>query len=630
LRLAELSSHNVAAKRGPGLGLVAALAATGASAVTLSVRSGDGAASMAASLGAALGVMAAGYAGSAIIAGGRTLALRGEQFSDASGAMSIDPARLRAGLDRQAKGRMGWQQSATGGVIALLAFCAAAWAFSDLPAWHRSANIAAAAAASLFTLAFGLLVLERHLAGADAAELPEAPALAALVRVPIAVSLICGIGCLLLFAGVGAGAYAGRLAALLCLAAAGEQAVRALATLFVPFPPMAEARLTVISAAAGALVLRRPQPVTATMRDLFGIDLSRSWALAFMRAAFLPVLAALLLFGWGLSGVEALHVDQRAVYERFGKPVAVFGPGLHLRLPWPAGRLRPVELGVMHDVPIVFDVAGAAGTPSPPGTVPGAEAEPGQEADRLWDEAHPSEAAYLVASRSQGRQSFESIDIDLRVVYRVGLSDADALRAAFAISNPQRLVQARTSRLLAHYFADHTLPGILGSDRATFSHDIAASLQAELDTLQSGIEVMAVVVEAIHPPPGAAAAYHAVQSAQIGAHTQIAEQAGIAVKTEIDARRDADGLTNAAVATSRETVVDASVRATAFAADRTADLRDHASFVLERRLDKLSAGLAHKQVIIIDHRLGSAAAPTLDMRPTSGGSIFVPPPSQQP
>ena len=113
----------------------------------------------------------------------------------------------------------------------------------------------------------------------------------------------------------------------------------------------------------------------------------------------------------------------------------------------------------MHDVPIVFYVA--SGATAPPSSFHDAEAEPGQSEDRLWDEAHPSKAAYIVASRSGGRQSFESVDIDLRVVYRIGLSDAAALRAAFAVSNPQRLVQARTSRLLAHYFAHHTLPDIL-------------------------------------------------------------------------------------------------------------------------------------------------------------------------
>jgi regulator of protease activity HflC (stomatin/prohibitin superfamily) len=35
-------------------------------------------------------------------------------------------------------------------------------------------------------------------------------------------------------------------------------------------------------------------------------------------------------------------LDQRAVYERFGAPVRVLHPGLHLILPWPLGRLRPV------------------------------------------------------------------------------------------------------------------------------------------------------------------------------------------------------------------------------------------------------------------------------------------------
>ncbi len=479
--------------------------------------------------------------------------------------------------------------------------------------------------------AFVLLVYERHLAQRPAFDQPESPSLAYLARVPLAVAMICGLGCLLLYLGVAAGAYAGRISGLLCLAVSGEMAVRASVTLFVPFPPLSDARLVTASTVARGLVLRRPPTVTAAMQTMFGIDLGRSWALAFMRAALVPVLAVLVLFGWGLSGVEALGVNQRAIYERFGKPVAVFGPGLHIRLPWPAGRLRPVELGVLHDVPIVFDASehGLAAAP-PPAGLPDAEADPGVAADRLWDETHPSEGAYIVASLSRGQQSFESVDIDLRVVYRVGLSDAAALQAAFAVSDPQRLVQARTSRLLARYFAHHTLPGMLGPDRAGFAGEIRTELQAGMDAARSGLDVVAVVVEAIHPPPGAASAYHAVQAEQIGAHTAIAEQQGQAAKAEVDARRDATTLLNAATAKAHETLVDAQVRAIGFGADRTADARDHASFVLERRLDKLAAGLAHRQLLIVDHRLQGPNGPTLDMRPPGQGGIFLPPPTSEP
>ena len=185
-------------------------------------------------------------------------------------------------------------------------------------------------------------------------------------------------------------------------------------------------------------------------------------------------------------------------------------------------------------------------------------------------------------------------------------------------------MQARTSRLLAHYFAGHTLAGVLGADRGSLSRDIAASLQAELDGVPSGLQIMAVVVEAIHPPPGAATAYHAVQTADVGAHTAIAEGNGYAVSRESDAQRQAGSDGDAATATAHEAVADAVAHATAFGADRQADATGPVPFRLEQRLDRLVAGLAHRRLLIIDHRIGGAGsapgagAPILDLRSGTG------------
>ena len=409
---------------------------------------------------------------------------------------------------------------------------------------------------------------------------------------------------------------------------------RAASMLFVPHPPLAAARMIVASTLAAALLPRRPRSAATAMRDWLGLDLSRSWALAFMRAAAAPVLAVLVLFGWGLTGIEALRVDQRAIYQRLGRPVAVLGPGLHLTLPWPLGRLRPVELGVVHSVPIVFSAPGASTLAVPaPTRIVGAEASPGPSEDRLWDETHPSEGSYLVASLSRGQQSFQSIDIDLRVVWRIAVSDKAAYYAAFDVEDPQRLVQATASRLLARYFAGHTLPGILGADRAGFSQAIADGLQTGLDRMGAGVEIVAVVVEAIHPPPGAAPAYRAVQTASIGSHTAIAEQTGYAVTTQSAGRRDASALRDIATAGAHEAVTEATVRATGFSAARTAWAASPVPFLLERRLEKLNAGLAHRQVLILDHRLQPASEPLLDLRPQVGPSgstaaAPMPPPGQ--
>ncbi len=633
--LAELAAFNSAKTRSARrlatalASLLLGLACVGASQGLPGV-----AAAMAAGVGAAFLLLAAGCASAGLLAQARDGALQAELLRPVpahDAAAGTGTAHDR--LSRRSRRRATWQQAGAAGVVAALAIAASLAACGPGEAWIPAPTTTAAAAAAFLAVAFALLVLERHLAATDPLADPDARRLAALVRVPLAVMLCCGVGCLLLYAGIGAGAYAGRISGILCLLVAIEMTGRTLATLFVPFPPITEARPVATSVLAAALGLHRPRRVTATVRDLFGIDLSRSWALAFVRAALAPVLGVLVLFGWALSGVEALRLDQRAVYERFGRPVAVFGSGLHLRLPWPAGRLRPVELGIVHDVPIVFDGTDTGGGSLARVPIADVEGQPSPSADRLWDESHPSEAAYLVASLSRGQQSFQSVNIDLRVVYRIGLSDAAALDAAYASDDPRRLVQAMASRLLAHYFAHHTLAGVLGADQAGFSREIAGDLQAGLDAIPAGVQVMAVVVEAIHPPPGAASAYHAVQTAQISAHTAMAEQTGYAIGRTSDALRESDLQRDEAAAASHEAVADATVHSTGFATDRAAYAIGPAPFLLERRLEKLVAGLAHRQVLIVDHRLqGHGDSPFIDLRSEAAGSSAadLPPPQSSP
>ncbi len=58
-------------------------------------------------------------------------------------------------------------------------------------------------------------------------------------------------------------------------------------------------------------------------------------------------------------------------------------------------------------------------------------------ADRLWEASRPTEASYLVASNQNGRENFEVINVDLRIAYRIGLTDQAALSAAYSLESPR-------------------------------------------------------------------------------------------------------------------------------------------------------------------------------------------------
>ena len=511
-------------------------------------------------------------------------------------------------------------------VVLLLGLLAAAGIFVG---WWGSAQTAVdpiirqVLGATLVVAAFPLLVLERSYADLSVEMLPEAPQLERLIRVPLTACLGLGISMVLVSLGFGWGSWIERATTLLIFIIALELILRSLAMCFIPFAPIERLRTVADSSVAGLLRLSAPnfQTFNIAVRQQFGIDLSRSWALAFIRRASLPIVVGLALMAWGITGITALGLNQRAVYERFGSPVAVFGPGLHVHLPWPMGAMHGVELGVVHDIPIAIAPTGdPTQFPQPSAGVDqqqqlvGAEAPAPRSVDRLWNASHPSEQSYLIASEASGQQSFQVADADLRVVYRVGMSDAAALDFAYRVADPEVFIRAAAGQLLVQHFSRYTLLDVLGQSRETFANEFRTALQDQLDRVSSGIEVIAVVIEAIHPPPGAAVAYHSVQAAEIFANVEIALQRASAIHTAKTAEQAAMEERNRAIAGATELRDRANSESVLFDADREAWQRDNQAFLLERRFERLVRGLAKSELIVIDHRLNGRNAPTIDLR----------------
>lgn len=407
---------------------------------------------------------------------------------------------------------------------------------------------ASVAAALSLLLAFGLLVLERQLAQENVAQWPEAGSLAQLTRVAI-ICLVLSALCLLL--GSEASVWPVRLAVLIGLLpglVAGELLLRAVLSLFSPRREQLEPALLARSFVADMLRWP-PQPLLALQHELhnrFGIDLRQIWAFTYMRRAFVPVLAVVALVGWSLTGIHEIALQGRGIYERFGKPVEVFGPGLHAGLPWPLGRVLSVENGVVHEL------ATSVGEAAAPMVTEPAEGPAPTTANRLWDASHVNDKSQVIASRRADQQSFQIVNMDVRFVYRIGLTDQAALAATYNSANVPTLIRSTASRILVHDFASRTLDGLLGKDRVGLAEEIGRAVQADLEKLDSGVEILATVVEAIHPPAGAANAYHGVQAAQIAAQALISRERGAAAEATNQAQLQASVVRDQATASAHE------------------------------------------------------------------------------
>ena len=480
----------------------------------------------------------------------------------------------------------------------------------DLPpaALGVSATIGATVA---LTLAFGLLVLERQLAQENGAQWPEAGTLAQLTRMVI-ISLVLGAACL--FFVKETSVWPVRLVVLIGLLpgfVAFELLLRAVLSLFSPHREQLE--LPLLARSFGADLLRwPPQPLLALQHELhhrFGIDLRQVWAFTYMRRAFIPVLGVVAFVGWSLTGVHEIPLQGRGIYERFGKPVTVLGPGLHAGLPWPLGRVLAVENGVVHEL------ATSVGETSVPVQADPADGPAPMTANRLWDASHVNDKSQVIASSRADKQSFQIVNMDVRFVYRIGLSDQAALAATYNSADVPTLIRSTASRILVHDFASRTLDGLLGEDRVGLAEEIGRAVQADLEKLDSGVEILATVVEAIHPPAGAANAYHGVQAAQIGAQALIARERGAAAEATHQAQLQASIARDQAMATAHE--INATAKATdlKFTAEQKAYANAGQAFVLEQYLSQLSQGLTNARLLVLDHRLGgNNNAPTIDLR----------------
>jgi regulator of protease activity HflC (stomatin/prohibitin superfamily) len=538
-------------------------------------------------------------------------------------SLALEQGRVAAGTDWRnvfehpgVAARLGQALIVPVGAVLIYLALQFLWPYEAVPDNATSANILAA---FVFALTFVSLVCERIMVEFPAPQLPEAPALRRLLL--LTTLLLGAAACIELGRGAMLGWLRGPqwIVALLPMLVVLELAVRALARLFLPAPAAATARAITDSILA-SVVTGGPRAPATLLRTHLGLDFTRSWALAFLSAAILPAVLGTALFCWGLTGVKLIELGQRGIYERFGAPVAVLGPGLHVLLPWPLGRLRPVEFGTIHSVAIGVDDQAAAATPEQVG----AEDVPPASLNRLWESAHAGQANYLVPSAGMGQQGFQSVSTEISVLYRVGLTDAAALQSVYEVADPESLIREAGSRIVLRYFNSRTLVAVLGERRNDVAASLRDALTADLDSHHAGIEIVSVLIEEIHPPPGAAAAYHAVQAAEINASASISDERGRAKRVAGVAQQEAHQLTTAANAIAVERVDAANADAYRFDAERRAHAEGGQSFLFERSLSRIQAALGQKPLTILDHRLSSAPGPIIDLRTPQGSSPTVP------
>ncbi|WP_433706223.1 protease modulator HflK [Paraburkholderia sacchari] len=513
-----------------------------------------------------------------------------------------------------------WPWCVLAGATLSLLLCAATWfVFGKraLAADPLASRVAALACVATLVLAFVTLVGERFFV-ARATDNHAFGVLAGALRVALG-TMLAGAACAALDAWARMDArWLAFAAALLPAAIACEWILRVAASWFMP-PRALAARTWFVDSAIAQLLVRpplSPAEISASLRARFGIDLRQSWVIH-STLRMLPLwCVAVVALAWLLSGVAILQPDQRAVSERFGAPVAVWQPGLHVGLPWPFGRARVIDNGAVHQI-VVSDVTTEARVAAAP--LIAADARTPEHLDRLWDVAHAWETSQVIAGGDAQHQNFEVVSADVRLDYRIGPGDSAARAALYRASDVATTVRAIANREVVRYLASHTLDALVEARQTVIAEQLRRTVQQQIDALGLGIDVVAVVIESVHPPAGASAAWHGVQAAQIRAAASVAQARGLAAGLIGEAQQTALSTVDTAKGGAAETLSAARVQQTTFAADVSAAQAGGHAFAFEYYLRNLTKGLQNANLTVIDDRLVTGNRATIDLRSYNAG-----------
>ena len=220
-----------------------------------------------------------------------------------------------------------------------------------------------------------------------------------------------------------------------------------------------------------------------------GISMRSLWSIQMIKRA-LPYAALLfVVLLWSVTGVVMIESGEEGAHYRLGRlQEKTLEPGLHVTLPWP------------------FDSVEVYNTESVSKMTVGYISE--TDADNIWTEAHGGEEYRLLLGGGN-----ELVSVNLRVMYRI-----DDLRAYLTnCAAPDQLMSAAAYEIITARTITSDLNAMLSTDRVAFADSFRAELTTYMESYHTGLEVVSVVLESIHPPVEIADTYQAMISANIEA-----------------------------------------------------------------------------------------------------------------
>jgi HflK protein len=303
----------------------------------------------------------------------------------------------------------------------------------------------------------------------------------------------------------------------------------------------------------------------------------------FARPALYAAAALLVLNGFYLLGP-----DEAGVIERFGKKVLPYSePGIHYKLPWPIERLTRIQARRVRVVEIGFRSASAS-----PDTEPAAYEWNVQHRSGRF-QRKPEEALMLTGDSNM-------IELNATVHYSLAHPDDFLFRQL----DGEATIREAAESVMQAISTSTTLDDMLTVGRLGIEKKAKTELQARLDKYGTGIQVLQIKLQDVHPSLEVVDAFREVSGAYEEKNRLVNEAEGYRNEQVALARGNAKASLQAAAAYNLGRVNRADGDATRFIAREQAFRASPGPSETRLYLEAMEQVLPGKKKIILDQGKG--------------------------
>lgn len=201
---------------------------------------------------------------------------------------------------------------------------------------------------------------------------------------------------------------------------------------------------------------------------------------------------------WLTMGITRVSLDEQAVVTRWGRHVSTLQPGWYWRWPAPfetvtafrVNELRSVQIGFRNRQPL---------------RVRGQFLPPIE-----WTDAHDEQATAETASESLVLTG-EAVPVELTAEIHFRISDLP--QYAFHVADPEQLLRVITESAIREHASRLSLDQMLTAKRSDSERQCLASIRAQAERYQLGLEPVSLNLLDVHPPRNVVPAYRDVADA---------------------------------------------------------------------------------------------------------------------